>query len=256
MKKIVLITGATSGFGKAIAEKFSENGYNCIITGRRNLLLQEIKDNLTKKYNNQILALNFDISKEREIIENISLIPEEWREIDILINNAGLALGLESFENSAINDITQMISTNINGVVLMTHQILPFMIKRKKGHIINIGSISGKTVYKNANIYCMTKHAIDAFSKGLRIDLLKHKIKVTAIHPGAADTEFSFVRFHGDVEKAKNIYQGYEPLHANDIANAAFFCAESAGKNVCIDDLVMTCLSQANIHYIEKEINN
>ena len=252
--KIACITGATSGFGKAIAEKFSKNGWNCIITGRRKELLEEIKNDLMKKYNNQILILNFDISKENDIVKAIYSIPKEWQKIELLVNNAGLSLGLESFENTSMNDMNRMIATNISGVTSITHQILPFMIERKKGHIINIGSISSKTVYKNASIYCMTKHAIDAFSKGLRIDLLQHKIKVTAIHPGAADTEFSAVRFKGDTEKAKNIYKGYEPLHASDIANVIFFCVEDAGNNVCIDDVVMTCLAQANIHYIDKDV--
>lgn len=252
MTKIALITGATSGFGLAMAKKFSKNGWDCIITGRRKDLLEKIRDDLMKEYKNKILTLNFDISKESEIVEAVKSIPEEWEKIDLLVNNAGLALGLESFENMSMNDINQMISTNISGVITMTHQILPFMIKRKKGHIINIGSISAKTVYKNANIYCMTKHAIDAFSKGLRIDLLQHGIKVTAIHPGAADTEFSLVRFGGDLERAQSIYQGFEPLHADDIANVAFFCVDGVGENVCIDDIVMTCKAQANIHYLNK----
>lgn len=255
MSKAILITGATSGFGRAIVERFSENGWNCIITGRRKELLDEIKNNIESKYQNKILTLNFDISKESEVENAVHSISEEWQNIDVLINNAGLSLGLESFEEMSMSDINQMISTNINGVVFMSHNIAPWMVKRKAGHIINIGSISAKTVYKNANIYCMTKHAVDAFSKGLRIDLLQYGIKVTAIHPGAADTEFSNVRFKGDSERAKSVYRGYEPLHASDIANVAFFCV-NAGENVCIDDIVVTCKAQANIHYFEKKLDN
>ncbi len=252
MQKIILITGATSGFGKAIAEKFSANGWYCIITGRRKKLLAEIKNDLMSKYKNKILDLNFDISDEKSIDDAVKAIPGEWQNIDVLVNNAGLSLGLDSFEKMPITDINKMINTNIAGLVSITHKITPFMIQKNKGHIVNIGSISAKTVYKNANIYCMTKHAVDAFTKGLRIDLLDHGIKVTGIHPGAADTEFSFVRFKGDEEKASNVYRGYEPLHATDIANAVYFCVNDAGDNVCIDDLVLTCRSQANIFYIKK----
>jgi len=254
MNKIILITGATSGFGKAIAEKFSANGWDCIITGRRKELLGKLKNDLSSQYKNKILDLNFDISDERQLDNAIKSIPSEWQNIDVLINNAGLSLGLESFENMTLVDINQMINTNIRGLVSITHKILPFMIEKRRGHVVNIGSISAKTVYKNANIYCMTKHAVDAFTKGLRIDLLDHGIKVTGIHPGAADTEFSIVRFNGDEKKAKNVYAGYEPLHAIDIANAVYFCVNDAGQNVCIDDLVMTCKSQANIFYIKKDI--
>ena len=240
-----MITGATSGFGKAIAEKFATNGWNCIITGRRKERLLEVAKELTDTFNVNILPLVFDVQVKEDVFNEINGLPGEWKNIDVLINNAGLALGRDSFDNSNLEDWETMIDTNVKGLLYVSKAVLPFMIENKKGHIINIGSTAAKEVYPNGNVYCATKTAVDAISKAQRIDLLPHKIKVTAIHPGAVDTEFSLVRFKGDESKAKAVYDGYEPLHAEDIAAVCYYCA-TLPQHVCINDLVITCTAQAN----------
>jgi len=178
-------------------------------------------------------------------------LPEEWKAIDILINNAGLALGKDSFEDASLSDWETMIDTNVKGLLYVSKAVVPLMVARKSGHIINLGSTAGKEVYKEGNVYCATKHAVDALSKAMRIDLLPNKIKVTAIHPGAADTDFSNIRFKGDGTKAAAVYEGYTPLHAEDIADIAFYCA-SLPTHVCINDLVVTCTAQANATLLYK----
>jgi len=245
MQKIILITGATSGFGKAIAEKFASNGYHCIITGRRSEKLMEVAHYLENQYQINVLQLTFDVQDKTAVFEAINSIPNEWRSIDILVNNAGLALGRDSFEVANLEDWDTMIDSNVKGLLYVSKAIIPWMIAHKKGHIFNMGSIAGKEVYKDGNVYCATKTAVDAISKSMRIDLLSYSIKVTAIHPGAADTEFSLVRFKGDESKANNVYKGYEPLVANDIAEITYYCA-SLPQHVCINDLVVTCTAQAN----------
>jgi 3-hydroxy acid dehydrogenase / malonic semialdehyde reductase len=252
MNKIILITGATSGFGKAIAEKFASEKWNCIITGRRAEKLHEVADELRTKYQVRVLSLVFDVQKKDEVFQNLRDLPKEWQEIDVLVNNAGLALGRDSFEDGNMDDWDTMIDTNIKGLMYVTKAIIPFMTDRKQGHIINLGSIAGKEVYEKGNVYCASKAAVDALSKGLRIDLLPYKIKVTAIHPGSADTEFSIVRFKGDQEKADQIYNGYTPLYAEDIADIAWYCA-SLPPHVCINDLVVTCTAQGNATKFYKE---
>ena len=252
MKKIVLITGATSGFGKALAEKFSANGYDIIITGRRKDRLEKIKQELEKKFSVKILSLAFDVQDRKAVFETIQSIPNEWKAIDILVNNAGLALGRDFFNDSDINDWEIMIDTNVKGLLYVSKAVLPFMIARKKGHIINLGSVAAKEVYEKGNVYCASKQAVDAISKSMRIDLLQHKIKVTAIHPGAAETEFSLVRFKENEEQAKKIYEGYVPLSAEDVADAIYYCA-TVPPHVCINDLVITCLAQANSYYLYKD---
>jgi 3-hydroxy acid dehydrogenase/malonic semialdehyde reductase len=252
MNKIVLITGATSGFGKAIAEKFAAGGWNCIITGRRKERLDELSDSLKKNYNNNIHSLCFDIRSSEEVMKQIGSLPSEWKNIDLLVNNAGLALGRDSFDSASLEDWDVMIDTNVKGLLYVSKAVVPLMIKNKKGHIVNIGSISGKEVYPAGNVYCATKHAVDAISKAQRIDLLQHGIKVTAIHPGAAETEFSMVRFKGDPVKASSVYKGYTPLHANDIADITWYCA-NLPAHVCINDLVVTCTAQANSFFVNKE---
>lgn len=251
MKKIVLITGATSGFGKSCAEKFSADGYNVIITGRRKERLEEVKNELEKKFPIKILPLVFDVRDKKTVFNTLQNIPDEWKKIDVLINNAGLALGRDFFEDADLEDWETMIDTNVKGLLYVTKAILPFMIDRKKGHIINVGSVAGKEVYEKGNVYCASKHSVDAISKALRIDLLRHHIKVTAIHPGAAETEFSLVRFKQDEAQAKKIYEGYTPLSAEDVADIIFYCA-SAPAHVCINDLVVTCVAQANSFYLYK----
>jgi 3-hydroxy acid dehydrogenase/malonic semialdehyde reductase len=251
MNNIILITGATSGFGKAIAEKFAANKWNCIITGRRKERLQKFAEQLSSKYNVQVMPLLFDVQQREEVFQQIENLPEEWKAIDILVNNAGLALGRDTFDNASLDDWETMLDTNVKGLLFMSRAVLPLMISKNKGHIINIGSTAAKEVYMNGNVYCASKHAVDAISKAQRMDLLPHKIKVTAIHPGAAETEFSLVRFKGDEEKSKAVYEGFEPLHAEDIAEICYYCA-TLPEHVCINDLVVTCTAQANSFYTYK----
>jgi hypothetical protein len=251
MNKIILITGATSGFGKAMAEKFAAGGWDCIITGRRADRLEVLSASLQTQYGIKTLPLVFDVQKRDEVFAVIEKIPNEWRSIDVLVNNAGLALGRDSFENANLDDWDTMIDTNVKGMMYVTKAVLPYMTVRKQGHIINMGSVAGKEVYKDGNGYCASKYAVDALSKSMRIDLLPHRIKVTAIHPGAAETEFALVRFKGDEGKAKQVYEGYTPLHAEDIADIAFYCA-SLPEHVCINDLVVTCTAQADAIYFHK----
>ncbi len=251
MNKIILITGATSGFGKAIAEKFAAAGWNCIITGRRSERLQELAADLQKTYGINTLPLAFDVQNRAEVFAVLDSLDKDWTNIDILVNNAGLALGRDSFENADLDDWDTMMDTNVKGLMYVTKAILPYMTSRKKGHIINMGSVAGKLVYKEGNGYCASKHAVDALSKAMRIDLLPQRIKVTAIHPGAAETEFSLVRFKGDESKAKQVYDGFTPLYAEDIADIVYYCA-TLPENVCINDLTVTSISQADGVYIQK----
>lgn len=252
MSKTILVTGATSGFGKAIATKFAAAGWRCIITGRRKDKLEALADELSTSYKAEIRGLVFDVQNKDHVFAEISNLPVEWGIIDVLVNNAGLALGRDSFDEASLDDWDTMIDTNVKGLLYMSKAVLPGMISRKKGHIINIGSTAGKEVYMNGNAYCASKHAVDAITKAQRMDLLPHRIKVTAIHPGAAETEFSNVRFKGDQQKADAVYEGYEPLHAEDIADTVFYCA-NLPEHVCINDLVITCTAQANSFYTFKE---
>lgn len=251
MKSIIFITGATSGFGKAIANQFAAAGWNCIITGRRTEKLNKLAAELQEAHGVEVLPLSFDVQDRVAVTEAIGSLTAPWREIDILVNNAGLALGRDSFEHASLDDWETMIDTNLKGLLYVSKAIVPFMTERKKGHIINIGSTAAKEVYKDGNAYCATKHAVDAISKAMRIDLLPYGIKVTAIHPGAAETEFSVVRFKGDAEKAAAVYNGYQPLVAEDIANITYYVS-TLPAHVCINDLVVTCTSQANSVYLHK----
>lgn len=250
MSKIILVTGASSGFGKAIATKFAAGGWNVIITGRRKEKLDELAKALEANYSIKTLSLIFDVQDKKAVFNNLQNLPAEWQAINILVNNAGLALGRDSFENANIDDWETMIDTNVKGLLYASKAVLPMLIK-EKGHIINIGSTAAKEVYKDGNVYCASKQAVDAISKAQRIDLLPYQIKVTAIHPGAADTEFSVVRFKGDAEKAKAVYAGYTPLMAEDIADTVWYVANTPA-HVCINDLVITCTAQANSMYLQK----
>jgi hypothetical protein len=250
MSKIILITGASSGFGKATATKFAAGGWNVILTGRRKEKLDELAKALEANYGIKTLCLNFDVQDKKAVFDNLQNLPTEWQAINILVNNAGLALGRDSFENANLEDWETMIDTNVKGLLYASKAVLPMLIK-EKGHIINIGSTAGKEVYKDGNVYCASKHAVDAISKAQRIDLLPYQIKVTAIHPGAADTEFSVVRFKGDAEKANAVYNGYTPLMAEDIADTVWYVANTPA-HVCINDLVITCVAQANSMYLQK----
>jgi 3-hydroxy acid dehydrogenase / malonic semialdehyde reductase len=248
MAKIVCITGATSGFGKAAAIKFAANGYDVIITGRRAGRLYELSAHLQKEYSIAVLPLVFDVQNKEEVFNTISTIPESWQRINVLINNAGLALGRDYFDEANLDDWDIMIDTNLKGLLYVTRAVLPFMIPAGNGHIINLGSTAAKEVYEKGNVYCAAKSAVEAVSKAMRIDMLRHGIKVTAIHPGAAETEFSMVRFKGDEATAQKIYEGLQPLTGGDVADVIYYCT-TLPAHVCINDLVLTCTQQAGSHY-------
>jgi 3-hydroxy acid dehydrogenase/malonic semialdehyde reductase len=248
MKKIIMITGATSGFGKAIAIKFAKNGYDIIITGRRKERLSELEKELLDSAAIKVLSLNFDVRNRDEVANVISGLPEDWKKIDILINNAGLAVGLDHINTGNIDDWDRMLDTNVKGLLYVTRSVAPLMVARNAGHIFNIGSIAGKEAYENGNVYCASKFAVDALSKSMRIDLLKNNIKVTHIAPGMAETEFSLVRFKGDSEKANSVYKGIDALTAGDIADVIYYCA-TLPAHVCINDLVITPTQQAGVNH-------
>ncbi len=252
MNKIVLVTGATSGFGEAIARKFAENNFNVIITGRRTERLEILKKELEHHEHCNAYTLSFDVRDKSAVSKAIDSLPENWKNIDILINNAGLASGLDKIQDGQIDDWDNMIDTNVKGLLYVSKSVIPLMESRNSGHIINIGSTAGKEVYERGNVYCASKHAVDAISKGMRIDLLGKGIKVTQIAPGAAETEFSVVRFHGDEERAKNAYLGYQPMKAEDIAEVVYYTT-TLPSHLCINDVVMTSLNQASSHYIHRE---
>ncbi|HRD57234.1 MAG TPA: SDR family NAD(P)-dependent oxidoreductase [Ferruginibacter sp.] len=250
--KTVFITGATSGIGKACAGKFAKEKYNLIITGRRKERLDALVKELSSENNIKVLPLCFDVQDRKAVFSAIENLSPEWQRVDILINNAGLALGKDAFDEADINDWDTMLNSNVHGLLYVTRALLPILKKSAAPHIINIGSTAGKEVYENGNVYCASKFAVDAISKAMRIDLLKHGIKVTAIHPGAAETEFSLVRFKGNQPKADAVYQDIKPLSGADIADTIFYCA-SLPPHVCINDLVITCLHQANSFYMSKK---
>ncbi|MBX2920134.1 MAG: SDR family NAD(P)-dependent oxidoreductase [Ferruginibacter sp.] len=253
MNKIVLITGATSGIGRACAIKFASAKYDVIITGRRNERLAELKNQLENDYGIEVLSLCFDVQDKQTTNDILTNLLPRWQKIDVLINNAGLALGRDSFENAEMDDWETMLNSNVHGLLYVSKAVLPYMLAQKKGHIINMGSVAGKEVYENGNVYCASKFAVDAISRGMRIDLLKNNIKVTCINPGAVETEFSEVRFKGDKETAKAAYKGLTPLTAGDIADAVFYCA-SLPPHVCVNDLVITCTQQAGTYYFNKNL--
>jgi 3-hydroxy acid dehydrogenase/malonic semialdehyde reductase len=252
MNKTIFITGATSGFGEACARKFAAGGDHLILTGRRKDRLESLKRELEDRAGVQVLPLVFDVQDRDAVFAAVAGLPEAWRNIDILINNAGLALGRDFFEEASLEDWETMIDTNVKGLLYVSRAVLPLMIPGGHGHVINLGSVAGKEVYEKGNVYCGSKFAVDAISKSMRIDLLRHGIKVTAIHPGAAETEFSNVRFKGDENLAKKIYEGYTPLSAEDVADAVYYCA-CLPPHVCINDLVMTSTAQADAIYFYKK---
>ena len=252
MEKTVLITGATSGFGKAIATEFAANGRDLIITGRRDERLQDLAKSLAFTYGVEVITLCFDVRSEAEVKEAVDSIAEEFgHTIEILVNNAGLALGRGPIDTGLTEDWDQMIDTNVKGLLYMTKAIIPFMKANKKGHIVNIASIAGKEVYPGGNVYCASKHAVDALSRAMRIDLVDYGIKVTNVAPGAAETEFSLVRFKGDEATAKNVYNGFEPLIAEDIAELVYFVCTRKG-HVSIQDVTVTPSAQASATIFKK----
>lgn len=253
MTKTIFITGATSGFGKAAALKFAGEGHRVIINGRRKERLEELQDLLTENQKAEVLTLPFDVQQQEAVNKALASLPGAWQQIDVLVNNAGLALGRDYIDDGSLDDWETMINTNIKGLLYVTKAVLPLMIPRKKGHIINIGSTAAKDVYAQGNVYCSTKAAVDSLTKSMRIDLLRHRIKVTSIHPGAAETEFSNVRFKGDENTAKKVYEGYQPLTAEDVADIIYFTT-TLPSHVCINDLVVTATQQANSIYLEKDV--
>lgn len=249
MSPIVLITGATSGIGEATARRFAAEGWRVIINGRRRDRLDALKRELQGLHGTleggQVHALRFDVRDNAEVERAFSGLPEDWRAIDLLVNNAGLAAGLDPIQTGQLADWDQMIDTNLKGLLHVSRAVIPGMVQRGRGHIINIGSVAGKEVYPRGNVYCATKHAVDALTKAMRQDLLPHGIKVTQIAPGLAETEFSLVRFKGDERLASVPYQGMEPLRGADIANLIWFAA-TLPPHMCINDLVVTPTAQAN----------
>lgn len=241
---LVFITGATSGIGKSTAELFAKNGYNLIVTGRRQERLEELKKRLESDFKVSVTTLCFDITSQDDTEKAINSLTVEQKKIDILVNNAGLAAGLSSIQEGNVDHWERMIDTNIKGLLYTTRIISRLMIANKKGHIINIGSVAGREVYANGNVYCATKHAVDALNKGMRIDLLPHHIKVTAINPGMVETEFSVVRFDGDEARAKKVYEGLQPLTPEDIAETIFWVANRPA-HVNINDILIMPTIQA-----------
>jgi NADP-dependent 3-hydroxy acid dehydrogenase YdfG len=250
--KIALITGATSGIGAACAHMFAQQGYRLILVGRRSNLLDENSNHLKDKYGVEIQTLVADVRDKKVISEALESLPEEWKKVDVLINNAGLSQGLDPIHKGDTDDWDTMIDTNVKGLLYVTKVVSNWMIPHKSGHIINIGSIAGREVYPNGNVYCATKHAVDALNKGMRIDLLPYNIKVTSIDPGMVETEFSLVRFKGDQERAKGVYKGLQPLHAQDIADAIWFVA-SRPAHVNINDMLIMPTAQASAAITYKE---
>ncbi|MFD2873927.1 SDR family oxidoreductase [Mucilaginibacter ximonensis] len=252
MAKIALITGATAGIGEACAELFARENYNLILTGRRADRLEKLAANLNKKYNTEVAICAFDVRDREQVTANFEALPAKWKKVDVLINNAGLSQGLDPIQKGSLDDWDTMIDTNIKGLLYVTKVVSNWMVENGKGHIVNLGSIAGKEVYPNGNVYCATKHAVDALSQGMRIDLVQHGIKVTAIHPGAVETEFSEVRFHGDKERAKKVYDGFEPLVAEDIAETIYFVV-SRPKHVNINELLIMPTAQATASNIVRK---
>lgn len=247
----ILITGATSGFGEAIAERFASEGWNLIVTGRRTDRLEEKAKNWKEAYQVDVLPLAFDVREKGEVARAVKTIESHNHSIDVLVNNAGLAVGRDLIHEGELDDWDRMIDTNVKGLLYMTRAIAPLMVNQGRGHIVNIGSTAGKETYEAGNVYCATKHAVNSLSQAMRIDLLKHGIKVTQISPGAAETEFSEVRYKGDTNTAKHVYDGYQPMQAADIADVAWY-AVNLPPHLCLNDIVMTSLAQANSFYLHR----
>lgn len=245
LERIVLCTGATSGFGKAIATKFAFEGYNLIIAGRRQERLERLSEELKTNFGSDVKWLCFDVRNNEEVIDQLNSLQGDWRKIDVLVNNAGLALGRESLHEGSIDQWNQMIDTNVKGLLYVTKVVSGWMIEREQGTIINIGSIAGRESYPGGNVYSASKFAVDALTKNMRLDFLPYGIRVAQISPGAAETEFSLVRFDGDERRAKAVYQGYTPLSGEDIAEAAWFIS-SRPPHVSVQDILIMPTAQAN----------
>jgi len=248
---IALITGASAGIGAATAERFAKGGYDLILTGRRTATLEALGLKIKNDYSINVYTLSFDVRVQVEVEHALLQLPAEWREVDVLVNNAGLAVGLHPVQEGILDDWERMIDTNVKGLLYVTRMVSPWMVARQKGHIVNIGSIAGKEVYPNGNVYCATKHAVDALTKAMRYDLLSSGIRVSQICPGAAETEFSIVRFKGDTARAANVYKGFEPLLAEDVAEAIWYVTQLP-PHVNINDMVIMPTAQASTTLFHK----
>jgi NADP-dependent 3-hydroxy acid dehydrogenase YdfG len=250
--KTVFITGASAGIGKACAEAFAREGANLILTARRFSAIKKLSLSLSKKFNIKTFTAQLDVRNQEEVKNIISSIPKEWQKIDILINNAGLARGFSNIDEGNIQDWDEMIDTNVKGLLYVSREILPLMVKRKKGHIINIGSIAGHNVYPKGNVYNASKFAVSAITKGMRLDLYEKEIRISTVDPGMVETEFSIVRFHGDKQQAKKVYKGMQPLKPADIADAVLYCA-TRPEYINIDEIVITPSAQASAIHIKRK---
>jgi len=249
---IAVITGGTAGIGKACAEKFAEAGWNLVLTGRREERLQALKADLEARFKIEVKALVFDVRSQSQTEENLNSLPDSWQQVDLLINNAGLAVGKDPIHEGNIDDWDAMIDTNVKGLLYVSRVIMPWMTARKSGHIVNIGSVAGTEVYPKGNVYCASKHAVEAISQGMRQDLLPYGIRVTNICPGLVETEFSIVRFKGDEAKADAVYQGFEPLVGEDIADVVYYAA-SLPPHICLNNINLTCTAQANSTLLRRQ---
>lgn len=251
MQKTVLITGATSGIGEACAKKYAAAHCNIILVARREERLKSLAESLQKQFDINIYTIVLDVRNRNAVAKAFEDLPAEWKQIDILINNAGLAAGKNDFEDASLDDWDTMVDTNLKGFAYVAQAASKYMIANGSGHIINIGSTAGKEIYAQGNMYCATKHAVVALSEGMRIDLLPHNIKVTTVNPGAVETEFSMVRFKGDKAAADKVYEGITALTGDDVADVIFYCT-SLPPHVCVNDLVLTCTQQANSFYYDR----
>jgi NADP-dependent 3-hydroxy acid dehydrogenase YdfG len=250
--KIVFITGATSGIGKATADIFAENGAKLLLCARREELLEEVKNEYVQKYNSEVYTFTLDVRNSSDVESSINSLPDEWKNIELLLNNAGLSRGLDKIQDGKIQDWDEMIDTNVKGLLYVSRNVIPIMLKNGRGHIINLGSIAGRELYSGGNVYCASKFAVDAITKGMRIDLIDTPIKISTVDPGLVHTNFSVVRFRGDEERAKIPYQGIEPLTAEDVAETIFYVA-TRNDNVNIAEVIMFPQHQAGAAFIHRE---
>ncbi len=255
MSKIALITGATSGIGQASAILLAEQGYNLVLIARRTEKLEDFANILQKEHGIETKAITLDVRNSDDVQQKLQALPDDWKKVDVLLNNAGLSQGLSPIHEGDTADWDNMIDTNVKGLLYITKIVSGWMVSQNKGHIVNVGSIAGKETYLNGNVYCASKYAVDALNQAMRIDLLPYGIKVTGINPGAVETEFSIVRFKGDEERAKKVYEGYEPLTAQDIADAIWY-AVSRPANVNINDMILTPIAQANTSHLIRNNEN
>lgn len=251
--KIVFITGASSGIGKACAYQFAKDGAGLILSARRVNLVNQIADDIKERFDTQVLTFQLDVRKRKDVEQAVANLPAEWKKIDVLINNAGLAKGLAKLHEDNPDNWEEMIDTNVKGLLYVTKAIVSLMVERKQGHVINIGSIAGRAAYPNGSVYCATKHAVLAINNSLRMDLIDKNIRVSTVDPGMVETDFSNIRFNGDKERAKNVYKGLQPLVAEDIADAVYYCA-TRPKHVNISEVVITPTAQANAFVAYREL--